>query len=297
MPLRGIVVYNGFWNSRAVPDPVIRLVKAAENKQVVLTPIANTLLIAEMGKSVSVRGAEQADFVLFWDKDIRLANALQQMGLPVWNRPAAIALCDDKSATHLMLAGQGIPMPKTLVAPMTYTAVTPPIVHFLDESEKCLGYPMIVKECFGSLGGQVYMAENREQLDALAYNMGAKPFLTQQFVAAERGQDVRLYVIGGNVAAAIRRKSLTDFRANIGQGATAESYTPTEEECRLAIRCCSILGLLFGGVDILHDDHGDPLVCEVNSNAHMAGITQSTGVDIASLILDEVLKEMKLHTV
>lgn len=160
---------------------------------------------------------------------------------------------------------------------------------FLALAEERLGFPMVVKECYGSLGGQVYLARNGTELRGLAERMAARPFIAQEFVASSAGRDIRLYMAGGRLIAAMRRYSDTDFRANIGGGGRAEAYTPTAEEIHLAARCCSLLKLDFGGVDLLHGEDGRPLVCEVNSNAHMAALTACSGVDVAGAILEHVL--------
>ena len=208
----------------------------------------------------------------------------------LYNPAEGVALCDDKAAAHLCLAAAGIPMPRTLAAPMTYLQMDAgPSAHFLEEAERRLGFPMVVKECFGSLGGQVYLARDRGQLCRLADTMGPKPFLLQQFVAASAGEDKRLYVVGGRVAAAMRRRSEMDFRANIGNGGHGEACPPTAEEERLALECAAILGAEIAGVDLLQSETG-PLVCEVNSNAHFAALTACTGVDVAGLIADYVLQ-------
>jgi ribosomal protein S6--L-glutamate ligase/gamma-F420-2:alpha-L-glutamate ligase len=202
-----------------------------------------------------------------------------------------VAVCDDKAATHLTLAARHIPMPHTLLAPMTYVQMDEQADAFLRLAADKLGFPMVVKECFGSLGGQVYLAHDDVELRRLARDMAARPFLVQQFVAASAGQDVRLYVVGNRVVASMCRRSDTDFRANIGNGGHAEAYMPSDEEIALALESCSILGLYFAGVDLLHDVDGQPLICEVNSNAHMNAITACTGVDVAGAIVDFVFEQ------
>ena len=294
MHMAGYIIYNGFWN--AVPsDPVRRLAVAAEARGVVLTPIPNTALVMQTAPTVTVRTADGValtnnDFALFWDKDTRLALALEDSGVRLYNSAAAVAACDDKNETHRRLAAGGVPMPRTLMAPMTYTEVTTAVEPFLSAAIQTLGFPMVVKECYGSFGRQVYLAQNEEQLRDYVYAMGARPFLLQEFVAASSGQDTRLYLVGDRVAAAIRRQSDTDFRANVELGGRATVYRPTEEEVALARRCQELLGLRFGAVDLLHDAQGHPLVCEVNSNAYMAGLSAATGVDIADAIVEYVLQ-------
>lgn len=162
--------------------------------------IPNTLLTAAFGHDgPAVVGMPAADFVLFWDKDVRLARALEACGFCVFNRADAIALCDDKAATHLMLAREGIPMPDTMVAPMTYLKMDEPGKAFLTRAEKRFGFPMVVKECYGSLGGQVYLARNMEELYALMDQMAARPFIIQEFVSGQRWPGYP-FVYGGRKA-------------------------------------------------------------------------------------------------
>lgn len=290
----GYIIYNGFWNETP-SDPVCRLAAAAKKRGVVLTPVPNTAFVIRTAPSVSVsyngKALNERDFALFWDKDTRLAHALQDSGVRLYNRASAVAACDDKSETHRLLARGGVPMPKTLLAPMTYTEVTAAVEPFLAAAVQELGLPLVVKECYGSFGRQVYLAETAGQLREIVYKLGARPFLLQEFVAASAGEDVRLYLVGETVAAAIRRHSDTDFRANVELGGTVAPYTPTAEQIALAQRCRALLGLDFCAVDLLRDDNGHPLVCEVNSNAYMAGLIGATGIDVAEHIVDYVLQK------
>ena len=292
--MAGYVFYNGFWNPDGPPEVVRSLTAAAAARGAKWVPLPNTAVTAEFTgerreRALRVPPLQAGDYALFWDKDVRLARALEAMGVRLYNTAAAVAVCDDKAATHLELARRGVPMPRTLVAPMTYVNMDAQGDAFLRRGAETLGFPLVVKECFGSLGGQVSLARDRGQLCRLADTMGPKPFLLQQFVAASAGEDKRLYVVGGRVAAAMRRRSETDFRANIGNGGHGEACSPTAEEERLALECAAILGAEIAGVDLLQSETG-PLVCEVNSNAHFAALTACTGVDVAGLIADYVLQ-------
>ena len=296
--MAGYIIYNGFWNT-APSDPVRRLAEAAKRRGVALTPSPNTAFVQQIAPTVAVscgdRQLTSADFVIFWDKDTRLAQALEACGVRVYNSAAAVAACDDKSETHRLLASHGVPMPRTMLAPMAYTKVTEAVEPFLTAAECRLGYPMVVKECYGSFGEQVYLAENGEDLRRVVYQMDGRKFLLQEFVAASAGRDVRLYVIGDAVAASICRCSETDFRANVELGGTVTPHQPTQQEVALAMRCRQILGLDFCAVDLLYGSDGQPLVCEVNSNAYMKGLIAGTGVDVADGIVDYVLKKENLN--
>lgn len=282
--MHGAIIYNGFWNAVQPPQSVLSLVEAAKRQGVTLTPIPNTAAYARLTSDASVVW-EDVPFALFWDKDVRLARAMEASGVRLYNTASAVALCDDKAATQLALCGHGIPMPETWVAPMTYVAYEQTGEAFLQKAEEALGYPLIVKECFGSLGGQVYLAENSDELRRLASTMAARPFVLQKFIKASRGMDRRLYVVGDAVVAAMTRRNDDDFRANVGAGGYGTPYTPTAEETELAIRCCRVLGCGVAGVDLLYDDDGSPLVCEVNSSAQTKELTACTGVDVDAAII------------
>ena len=146
--MAGYIVYNGFWNPSGPPEPVARLQRAAGERGSVLTPVPNSRLTALLGDTVRVTMGEErylsgADFALFWDKDIRLARAMEACGVRLYNRAGAVALCDDKAATQLALCRAGIPMPETLVAPMTYDHMAGPEAAFLEEAAARLGFCLL----------------------------------------------------------------------------------------------------------------------------------------------------------
>ena len=267
-----------------------QLAAAGKRLGVSLTPIKNTALTALLSEHGSeVNGLSAGDFALVWDKDVRLCYALEACGVRLYNSAAGVAVCDDKAATHLALACAGIPMPRTLVAPMTYREMDLAAAEpFVEAVLHTLSFPMIVKECFGSFGQQVFLAKDETALRTLVSERGSRPFLVQEFIAHSAGRDRRLYVVGDCVAAAMERRHPTDFRANIGAGGSGAAYVPTPEEAALAVQCCRILGLDFAGVDLLDSPKG-PLVCEVNASAFFEEISACTGVDIAEEIVRYVL--------
>ena len=289
--MNGFVLYNGFWNAESVPDAVSRLCAAGAALGFSLSPRKNTSFAAEWSEQGTlVRGVDgeadltAGDVVFCFDKDTRLLTAMEAAGARVFNSAEAVILCDDKAKTQAVLCAAGVPMPKTLVAPMAYVDYTAAGDGFLALGARELGFPLVVKECFGSLGEQVYLAQNEQELKTLASRMKHRPFLLQEFIAESAGTDKRLYVVGDRVVAAMRRRSSGDFRANIGLGGAGEAYSPTAEETALALQSCRLLGLHFGGVDLLDSARG-PLVCEVNSGAQLKGITAACGVNVAEEIL------------
>ncbi|MCL2884430.1 MAG: RimK family alpha-L-glutamate ligase [Oscillospiraceae bacterium] len=226
------------------------------------------------------------DACIFWDKDTRLAFALEAAGVRLYNTAAAVAACDDKALTHLRLAESSshgvpaLPTPATLLAPATYDAHT----HGAFARRAAgLGFPLVLKECFGSLGGQVYLVRDEAELKEKIAQVAPRPFLAQAFVAPG-GEDLRLYMVGEECGAAMRRVNTQDFRANIAAGGTAHAYTPSAEELALARACMARLGLHFAGVDLFPGG----LVCEVNASAQFEALEEVTGADVARRIVDYV---------
>jgi RimK family alpha-L-glutamate ligase len=258
-------------------------IQSALKYDVNLSIKTNVLFLKEYG--------QKPDCVIYWDKDVKLASYLEDVGIPVYNSSQAIAICDDKALTHMVLAKEDVPMPKTIAVPMTYTEVGYTNYDFLCDVERLFTYPIILKECYGSFGKQVYKIENRKDMEQKLKELAGKPLIFQEFVETSFARDVRLQVVGGQVIAAMYRYSDTgDFRANASNGGKIKPYQPTEGQCELALRCCKAINLDFAGVDLLFGEGDKPLVCEVNSNAHFINVYDCTGVNTADAIM-EMLSE------
>lgn len=230
----------------------------------------------------------ETDFVLFLAKDVRLARLLEQDGCRVFNSASSIALCDDKSLTYLRLRSEDIPMPETLLVPMCFFASDWSENPFVETAVGRLGFPMVVKEACGSFGQQVWLVNDRNALVERLNASSPRTMLLQRFVSSSRGRDVRLQVVGGEVVATMFRWSETDFRANVSNGGSMKSYCPDDAQVSLAVRACKALGLSFGGVDLLFGEEGEPLLCEVNSNAHIRNLYDCTGINVADRILRHI---------
>lgn len=270
--MTGFLVVNHYLKGKKFFELHSHLVNTAKNMGVDLVVKTNEeMLFCD----------EKPDFVLFWDKDINLAKALENKGVPVFNSAKAIELCDDKAKTYLALENV-VNQPKTIIAPLSYFEVD--YSDFVASAVEKLGLPLVYKECFGSFGEQVHLCHS---IDDVMGKINGKPFLLQKYIECN-GEDVRIEVVGGKVVSAMKRKNETDFRSNITNGGTAVAYEPTETEKEIALTACKELGLDFGGVDIMAGN----TLCEVNSNAHIINIMNVTGVDIAPLIFEEILRKI-----
>ncbi len=266
---------------------------AALEKQVDAEIIKNDSLIPciEGGKPTLIGERALPDFVLFMDKDVHLATHLEKLGIPVWNSAEAIDICDNKIKTHLALSDAAIQTPTTIFAPFLFTGMQHQNKFFFREVANSLTFPLILKEAHGSFGDQVYLLENEQALFEKVQRLGSIPFLLQQYIGASHGKDVRINIVGDQYVAAMYRHSETDFRANANQGGKLSPYQPSTEEIELAIRAAQATKSAFAGVDLLFGDEG-PLVCEVNANAHLMNIYYTTGINVASFMIDYCLQQL-----
>lgn len=279
------LVVNEFLNTTKFTELNQWLVDAAREQNVELQIKTNGELVGPWDMSLP-------DFVIFWDKDIRLAARMEALGLPVYNNAKAIEICDDKSYTFEVLEQANLPMPRTIVAPKTFEGIGYSSLEWLAIVEKTLGYPMVIKECFGSFGQQVYLVHSKEEMMQKVNDICPKPFIFQEFIASSFAKDIRLQVVGDKVVASMYRYSDNgDFRANITNGGKMKTYEPTEEEKKLAVQACKAIGLDFAGVDLLFGSEGHSLICEVNSNAHFKNIYDCTKVNVAECIMKDIVKK------
>ncbi|MCE5342184.1 MAG: RimK family alpha-L-glutamate ligase [Eubacteriales bacterium] len=287
----GLMVVNAFLHSSKFSELYTLLLHSAQQRGMEFSVRTNAELCTVVDTPAFT--PETYDFVLFWDKDVALATQLEQRGLPVFNSAQSILYCDDKALTYLALKRVGLPMPYTILAPKTFPSVGYPETGFVDEAARQLGLPLVLKECFGSFGQQVYLLDDLESLRAKVVALAGTPMLFQQLVAESYGRDTRINVVGGRVAASTLRKSTNgDFRSNLTLGGSMKPYEATPAEAALALRAAKELGLTFAGVDVLFGKEG-PLLCEVNSNAHFKTTLDCTGVNMATELLGEIADRLE----
>ena len=235
------------------------------------------------------------DFVVFLDKDKYLVEIIERSGVRVFNPSKQIAVCDDKGQTCIALAGNGVKMPKTVFAPVCYVQSNPVREDLADRVESQLGYPVIIKSAYGSMGNGVFKADNRPQLLSVMEKLKTQPHIFQEYLGKKFGTDVRVIVLGGKAIACMLRKNQTDFRSNVGQGGKGTKIELSDqyykEYIACAEKCAQILALDYCGVDLLVGEDDKPVVCEVNSNAFFEEISLVSGVNVAKAYAEYVIKQ------
>ena len=289
---KGYIIINGFLREEKFFSLYSALKQSADKAGLQLELKTNIELMCDIASGKTVANETLPPFAIFWDKDVRLAKTLEAAGMKLFNSASAIELCDDKSLTHIALMNR-VPQPKTVLIPLTFPRVGYTDCAFLEKIADYLGFPLVIKQCFGSFGAGVYLAGNMEEAKAALMKTAGGAAIAQQYIASSFARDIRAYIVGDKVAAAmLRHNESGDFRANVAQGGKADAYALNEAQAALAVKTAQILGCTFAGVDLLFGENGDMTVCEVNSNAHFAGISAATGVNIADKIIEAVAQRI-----
>ncbi|MBU9721923.1 MULTISPECIES: ATP-grasp domain-containing protein [Bacillaceae] len=293
--LYGWIVYNGNLITDKFIDYVSWFQQAAQKQNITVDAIPNNRLLVtttSKGPAITGFGNKKPDFVHFADKDLHLARQLEALNIPVFNNSRAIELCDNKAYMYQRLSEKGVPIPETIIAPKIYNGLPLQDQSHIDLVIEELGFPLIIKEAYGSFGKQVYWVENQEELTKRVTQLTGTEFVFQKPVHSSLGKDTRLNLVGNQVVTSMMRTSDSDFRANVTAGGKTMPYTPTAEEIDLAIKSAKAVDCDFAGVDLLFGEDG-PILCEVNSNPHLRSIFECTGVDVADEMIHYIRKAVQ----
>jgi len=206
---------------------------------------------------------------------------IEKFGIPVYNDADSISRVSDKLLTSQLLVKENLPIPKTILVNGDVD---------VELIEKEIGFPCVVKATSGSKGKTVHLCQTKKDFTSLMSLLSSislkKTMIIQEFVDAQPGTDLRVWVIGGKTVVAMKRIGTEgDFRANISQGGTAELFEVTDEVDYLARETARVLGLQIAGVDLLFDKDGYK-ICEANSSPGFEGMDQYCGQDMAQRIVD-----------
>lgn len=198
------------------------------------------------------------------------------------NSSDGISRSRDKLRSLQLLSRAGVGMPTT-----SFAHSTQDINGLL---EVVGGAPVVIKLLEGTQGLGVVLAETKKAAESVvsAFRQLDANILVQDYIKEAGGADIRAFVVGGKVVAAMKRQGAPgDFRSNLHRGGSAEVVRLEPKERSHAVRAAKAMGLSVAGVDLLQSDEG-PLVLEVNSSPGLEGIEGASGVDIADLIIEYI---------
>lgn len=288
---KGVAVFNGYITLPGLRYVFTRMREELAEFKVDLEAHSNAEILTDVSSNGEISGKKEFDFILYLDKDKYLARELELIGYRLFNRAESIELCDDKMLTHLALSNQGIKMPRTVSGPLNYSSRTSE--EFNRKVFDHLSLPFIAKTNFGSMGKGVTMINTKNEFMAYEEKMKHLPRFYQEFIPSSFGFDYRLIVIASKVVASMRRENHDgDFRSNIALGGDGVKVELPPSYVEMAEKAAKILKLDYCGVDILQGPNGEPILCEVNSNAFLEGIEQVTGINIAKIYAAHIYKEI-----
>ena len=271
---------------------IIRFKEEFSKLGVSLDVVKNDGTLAEIKDNNIQLNIPKCDFVIYLDKDIYLARILEKAGERMFNKADFIKLCDDKMLTFIKCADMGIKMPDTFAGPLVYTSIQEPHLEFLEEIISKLGFPMVVKKVYGSLGEGVFLVQNKDELISLYKEICHSPVLFQRYVSSSKGRSIRVIVIDGKVFGAFIRKNGGDFRSNFGTTAGSEKLENSEKYISFATKIAEKLKIEYAGIDLLDDDNGDIVMCEINSNAFFEEFEKTTGLNVAKAFAEMVVRKV-----
>ncbi|MFO7763199.1 MAG: 30S ribosomal protein S6--L-glutamate ligase [Wenzhouxiangellaceae bacterium] len=211
----------------------------------------------------------------------------EMMGTFPLNESVAVTRSRDKLRSLQLLSRKGIGLPVTGFARTTK--------DIGDLIQMVGGAPLVVKLLEGTQGIGVVLCETKKAAESVleAFIGLDVSIMVQEYIKEAGGADIRCFVVGGKVVAAIKRQAQPgEFRSNLHRGGSASLIKITPEERSTAVRAARIMGLNVAGVDLLRSNHG-PLVMEVNSSPGLEGIETATGKDVAGMIIGFLEKNAK----
>lgn len=215
-----------------------------------------------------------------------VVRQFEQMDVYSANSSVAIANSRDKLRSLQILSRHQVGIPQT-----TFVRDRSDVLPAID---RVGGAPVVIKLLEGTQGVGVILADHVKIAEAIIETLhkARQNVLVQKFVAESKGRDIRAFVVGDRVVAAMRRVAQgTEFRSNLHRGGQTEPVQLDEAYRETAVRAAQIMGLRVAGVDML-ESHEGPQIMEVNSSPGLEGIESATGLDIAGAVIDYIAAQV-----
>jgi len=232
-------------------------------------------VIPRIGASVSFYGTS-------------VVRQFEMVGTYSLNESVAISRSRDKLRSLQLLSRKGIGMPRTGFARHP---------DKIDDVKTVGGAPVVIKLLEGTQGIGVVLADTQKAAESIieAFMGLNASILVQEFIKEAGGADIRCFVVGGKVVAAMKRQAAPgEFRSNLHRGGHASLVRLSPAERKTAVDAAKTMGLNCCGVDILRSNNG-PVVMEVNSSPGLEGIEKATNKDVASMIIEFIEKSAEPH--
>ncbi|MFD0047825.1 RimK family alpha-L-glutamate ligase [Actinomycetes bacterium NPDC127524] len=233
----------------------------------------------ELFLSLHGNSTDLPSFAIVRTIDPFFTKQLELMGVKCYNSSFVSEICNDKAKTHQYLSSHGIPMADTL---------------FYETSlDRVFSFPYIVKEVHGRGGNAVYLAENENDKKKIRLDPHGK-WIVQR--PAQLGKDVRVFVIGKKVIAAVLRHSDRDFKANFTLGGSASLYELSEDEHLLAEKIASLFDFGLAGIDFIFNDDGSLLLNEIEDVVGSRTLSMLSDINLVREYLTFICDDLNVES-
>ncbi|MDO5293160.1 MAG: ATP-grasp domain-containing protein [bacterium] len=223
------------------------------------------------------------EVVLYRCREYLLSRQFESMGIVVVNSSKVCEICNDKAATYQYVAKLGIHMVPSLFVKN----------NRLKEAIEYSKEAVVVKAVSGHGGSQVCLIhpDNKEEMKSCIVTMEGEDVVVQPLIKG-REQDLRVYVIGGKIIAAVLRSANGDFRSNFSLGGSVELYSLSEEEREIVEAITSELALDYAGIDFIIGENGELIFNEIEDVVGARMLYQCSDLDIVPMYIDHILQKL-----
>jgi RimK family alpha-L-glutamate ligase len=221
----------------------------------------------------------RADFAIIRTISPEINEAIEKLGIPVFNNSTTAKIANDKWQTYLFAKSLGIPVMHTVS-----------LAEGIDEDKELI-YPRVIKTVDGHGGSEVFIANNIEECKEILSLHPKKHFISQE-LSTEPGIDMRVYVMGNDVIGAAKRTSISDFRSNFSLGGSATVDKPTDEMLVIIDKIKSSLNFDFVGIDFIRHN-GKWVLNEIEDVVGTRMLYSLTDIDAAEPYVKYIINKIK----
>jgi RimK family alpha-L-glutamate ligase len=232
----------------------------------------------DLGNIKNLRSTQKPDFVIFRAVNPDLSKKIEEYGIPLYNNSFVSGICNDKRKTYRYMEANGVEIMESVY------------VDKNDESFNSVNlfFPCVVKSAYGRGGSEVFLVNNLDE-----YNAVKMENAVIQRVCDTPGKDLRVYVLGREIAAAMLRVSQNDFRGNYSLGGQAFVYNLTKEEIKIVNKIINIFDFGLVGIDFVFNC-GKPVLNEIEDVVGARMLYAKTDINIAEKYLKFIIATCKI---
>ncbi len=220
---------------------------------------------------------ELPDFALNRSRDYKISESFELHQIPVFNRAEVTRLANNKAWTYNYLRGT-VPFMEFEYKGETY-------------ADEQITFPYVLKGCEGHGGNQVFMIEDEEHLKKALNEIGSEEYIKQR-CASDLGKDVRVYILGNKIRAAVLRTSDKSFKSNFSLGGNVQNYNLNQEEKTMVENILKVFPIDYGGIDFIFDK-GKAVFNEIEDAVGARMLYQVSDIDIVKEYAGYIISKLK----